>query len=642
MHTTFIPIRNIGFDRCFLVLLAIVLSMGCQSNHETAAKKADPTMAALDALSSLSDTSAVARRLEVISDSLAGRRPSLAVQIALTHARADLLRRRGLPDSGFSVLLQGMDMALRDGDSLALAGVLLDMCRWKEREGRYLTARSFSERALSLYRRYGSSVNIAAASEAAACQLQNLGDYPGAQALILESLQTHEAAGDTASFPRIYNIIGNIQADLGENVKAMLSYRRSAHLLSQINDSGRLSTALANIGLLYRYSNPDSALYYYETALMLTENPRFRLQRVIGMFNKANLFFDRKQYDKARLIYDTVMAVCQRYQFVDGIPRVLSGYAYIAEASGDNRGWRINLARARGMADSMGQSTLALWLRKEELAAAEKLRDIDSVIVLSKDIRRREDSIAGTEKKALIAELELRYQVAGKEREIGSLRSKLTGRQRVIVLLVLLTLALSALIVLYRRQRRVLIQRNRSYESMIARYQTERDRGPEPGPAIFRAVEHDKGQDQALVHGSMPAGQELESSADDILADYERIITLLSEEKLFTIPRLKVEDVAERIGVTPRRVTAALRAQGEDGFNAFNTLLNRFRIAEATRLMEDPASDILKLDTLAAQCGFNSRQHFHRVFEQVTGVNPGYYRKRFTSGSRQSDAGSEI
>ena len=108
----------------------------------------------------------------------------------------------------------------------------------------------------------------------------------------------------------------------------------------------------------------------------------------------------------------------------------------------------------------------------------------------------------------------------------------------------------------------------------------------------------------------------------------------MQEDKLYTRSRLKAEDLADRVGMSARKLTAVLRAQGEDGFNA---LLNRFRIAEATRLMEDPESHILKLDTLAERCGFNSRQHFYRVFEQVTGVNPGYYRKRFGTGGKPDE-----
>ncbi len=65
-----------------------------------------------------------------------------------------------------------------------------------------------------------------------------------------------------------------------------------------------------------------------------------------------------------------------------------------------------------------------------------------------------------------------------------------------------------------------------------------------------------------------------------------------------------MEDVAERAGISARRLTVVLRREGEDGFNA---LLNRLRIAEASRMMEDSGFNYLKLDSLAELCGFNSR-----------------------------------
>ena len=617
--------------------MAIILSIGCLDRRGVSSSTDDSTIQVLNALSALPDTAESSRRLESISDSLSRRKPALSVRIAVNHARAELLRRRGLPDSGFSVLLQGLDVALRAGDSLALAGVLLDMCRWKEGEGRFATARSFSERSLALYRRHGSEQHVAAALDAVSRQLQHTGDYPAAQAMILEALHVYERVGDSKRSAEAHHVIGNIYADIGDVDKAMASYRNAVIIFSKSGDTGRLGTVYSNIGLLYRRSNSDSALYYYEMAMRQTRDPAFRLQHVIGLFNRANIFFDRKQYDEAQRIYDTVMGLCRQYQFIDGIPRVLSGYAAIAGANNDHQASSAYLAMARSMADSMGQSPLALWLRKEELNVAEKRRDIDSVIFISKDIKRREDSIAGTEKKVLIAELELRYQVAGKEREIGTLRTKLAGRQWLIGLLVGLIVALSALIMLYRRQRRVLTQRNRSYELIIERYQSERDRILQPPTdEDIQAPEPEVSDALQVPHSTIPEDESVaELFAAETLLDYQRILALLRDEKLYTRPRIKAEDVAERVGMNPRKLTALLRAQGEEGFNA---LLNRFRIAEATRLMEDPEAHILKLDTLAEHCGFNSRQHFYRVFEQVTGVNPGYYRKRLGTGRQREEA----
>jgi AraC-like DNA-binding protein len=373
-------------------------------------------------------------------------------------------------------------------------------------------------------------------------------------------------------------------------------------------------------------------------SLNLLRDSKKPLQYVVCLFNQANIYFDRKEYNRARLIYDTVMAFCERNHLMEGVPRVLSGYAALSGAKNDHRTSADYLFRARRIADSAGLSTLALWLRKQELEVAQKRRDIDSVISLSKDIRRREDSIAGTEKKAIIAELELRYQVAGKEREISSLNTKLASRQWLIFLLVCLVIALAGLIALYRRQRHILIQRNRSYEAMIARYQTERD-------VIMMPVQSVKGSHgEVKDHKSIilsikisdPSDIEFDTNEEksDAGSEYERVLAFLQADKIYLRARLKAEDVAEGAGITPRRLTVVLRTHGEDGFNA---LLNRLRIAEATRMMENPEMSHLKLDSLAERCGFNSRQHFYRVFEQVTGVNPGFYRKQFESRGNIND-----
>lgn len=621
------PVRHYLFHAALCCLASILLVTGCRDRGGSSSPAAEATIQSLKSLADLPDTAEVSRRLEKISDSLSKRKSPVAVRIALTNARAELLRRKELPDSGFSVMLQGMDLALVEEDSLALAGVLMDMCLWKESEQRFSAARSFAARSLAIYRRKGRPAEVTAALDATARQLQHLGDLPGAHSMMTEALQMYEREGNVKKTAEACNIIGNNYADLGEVDKAMASYRRSAALSMGLQDSGRLCSAYSNIGILYRYSNPDSAQYYYDIALKLTLNPRYRFQYVIGLFNKANVHFDQRQYSEARRIYDTVMVLCERHQFRDGIPRVLSGYAYLAEASNDNKTWRMYLARARGMADSMGQATLALWLRKEELKAAEKLRDIDSVIAVSNDIRRREDSIAGISKKAQVAEVDMQYNMLGREREIILLRTKLNARQWLIGLLACLTVAMTALFLLYRRQRRVLAERNRSFEAQIARYQMDRDRMMTPGstgdlypPAgeSERPTSGAEGDTNASTHGgTLPL--------DDLDTDYDRILYILQHEKLYLRPRLKVEDLAERTGISVRKLPEVLKAEGEDGFNA---MLNRFRIAEATRLMEDPASREITFGELAERCGFSSRQHFYRVFEQVTGVNPGYYRER--------------
>ena len=88
---------------------------------------------------------------------------------------------------------------------------------------------------------------------------------------------------------------------------------------------------------------------------------------------------------------------------------------------------------------------------------------------------------------------------------------------------------------------------------------------------------------------------------------------------------LRAEDLARKWGVSARRITEVLRNVTGQSYADY---VNRFRIAEATRIMDTLESRDLKLEVIATQCGFSSRQYFRRVFEQVTGVNPSYYRQR--------------
>ena len=83
--------------------------------------------------------------------------------------------------------------------------------------------------------------------------------------------------------------------------------------------------------------------------------------------------------------------------------------------------------------------------------------------------------------------------------------------------------------------------------------------------------------------------------------------------------------MARRLDVPARRLPQLTRKMAGQ---SFTQLLNRLRVDEATRIMEDTKSAQLKIDAVAVMCGFSNRQHFRRVFEQVTGVNPGFYRSR--------------
>ena len=79
---------------------------------------------------------------------------------------------------------------------------------------------------------------------------------------------------------------------------------------------------------------------------------------------------------------------------------------------------------------------------------------------------------------------------------------------------------------------------------------------------------------------------------------------------------------AAEIGIARHQLTAWVKQSGYESFSQWMTAL---RIDEAKRvLLEHPD---WSSEAVADYCGFNSRQYFHAVFRQHTGITPTQYQQ---------------
>jgi transcriptional regulator GlxA family with amidase domain len=172
---------------------------------------------------------------------------------------------------------------------------------------------------------------------------------------------------------------------------------------------------------------------------------------------------------------------------------------------------------------------------------------------------------------------------------------------------------------LYQRKR-FQQERNRSYEALIELYQRERKEGPRHAAPPE--------QDPKASSGEHPPDHEKFLSEEELTGNsqmIESIRKLIEKDRLFTDPQFRQEDLAEKLGITPRRLSGYLRWSNPPGFYA---LINEYRVHEARQLLESPSHADLKLEAIGLLSGFSSRQNFSKVFEQVTGLTPGYYRRK--------------
>jgi AraC-like DNA-binding protein len=100
---------------------------------------------------------------------------------------------------------------------------------------------------------------------------------------------------------------------------------------------------------------------------------------------------------------------------------------------------------------------------------------------------------------------------------------------------------------------------------------------------------------------------------------YEKLITLMDEEKLFLEPNLSLVDVSLKLKITQRNLSELIRDESDKNFNQF---VNHYRVEEAKKLLLDTSNDHLNMLGIAFDAGFSSKATFYSVFKKHTSHTP--------------------
>lgn len=110
------------------------------------------------------------------------------------------------------------------------------------------------------------------------------------------------------------------------------------------------------------------------------------------------------------------------------------------------------------------------------------------------------------------------------------------------------------------------------------------------------------------------------TSDDNFVRLRECILNLFEKERIYLNPHLRLSDVA---AMANSNRTYVSRFFNDNHGKTFFEFVNEYRVQYAKSLLK--TSDE-KLDVIAEQSGFNSRQSFHRVFSKMTGFTPEQHR----------------
>jgi AraC-like DNA-binding protein len=138
------------------------------------------------------------------------------------------------------------------------------------------------------------------------------------------------------------------------------------------------------------------------------------------------------------------------------------------------------------------------------------------------------------------------------------------------------------------------------------------------------------GGDRIAVGALTPSRTPVDPEGEETALE-ARLRRLMEVEKVWLDPDLDLAAFVARMGASERGVRRLIIDRL--GYDHFRTFLNAHRMAEARRLLADPARREEKLIVIALDSGFASLPSFNRVFQQAEGVSPGAWRSARLSAS---------
>lgn len=110
--------------------------------------------------------------------------------------------------------------------------------------------------------------------------------------------------------------------------------------------------------------------------------------------------------------------------------------------------------------------------------------------------------------------------------------------------------------------------------------------------------------------------------ADELIT---KLKTLMEKDKIYCDPELSLQNLADRLSITPHILSQLLN---ENLNRNFSDYINQFRIEEAKIILRGAHGEDKKIITVAFDVGFNTKVAFYNAFKKFAGMTPSEYKKK--------------
>lgn len=216
----------------------------------------------------------------------------------------------------------------------------------------------------------------------------------------------------------------------------------------------KLSAAYNNYGVLKQRKNElDSALIFHKKSLLIAEKNKDSIGIPFSQTYMAEVFLKKKKFDEAEKMFNNALQIRIKRNDIYGIT---DSFLYLADlfyAKKDFEKAIIYFKKGEEIAIKNSYFPLRKYAAEYLYKSYEATADLKNALAYHKIFTNLKDSILNKETNSKVAELEIQYQSAIKEKEISQQKEALLAQKLVIknrnFYLVLITFALLFLAVIF-------------------------------------------------------------------------------------------------------------------------------------------------------------------------------------------------
>jgi len=221
-------------------------------------------------------------------------------QAKLNYFLGEIYLSKGIYDSAKLYAQNVVEMAQDLNDDLLYSNSLITLGIINDYLGYYDRALSNYLKALTIKEKLEDSSGIADINNNIAILYNFQGEYEKAIDYFKQSLKTREKLNDERGIAGVYNNLGLMYMKLDNYGKALEYQNKSLELKKELGDLKGLASSYNNIGIIYFNQDlPERAIVFYEKALKVKKEIGFDADLASSYLNIGEAFMELRNFQKS-------------------------------------------------------------------------------------------------------------------------------------------------------------------------------------------------------------------------------------------------------------------------------------------------------------------------------------------------------